>query len=60
MQFDAHELHHMYVHVPGYDLRKIPYKTHHEVNWWQWIRESKRLSGVSFLFEDRNKTGFEL
>lgn len=60
LHFDAHELHHMYVNVPGYDLGKIPYRTRNEVNWWQWIRASKRLSGVSFLFEDRNKTGFQL
>ena len=60
MHFDAHELHHMYVHVPGYDLRKIPYRTHGEVNWWKWIKGSKRLSGVAFLFSDRTKTGFEL
>ncbi len=60
MHFDAHELHHMYVYVPGYDLRKIPYRTHSEVNWWKWIKGTKRLSGVSFLFEDRTRTGFEL
>ena len=60
MHFDAHELHHMYVQVPGYDLGKIPYKTRHEVNWWQWIRGSRGLSGVAFLFGDRTRTGFEL
>lgn len=59
MHFDAHELHHMYVHVPGYDLRKIPYRTHNEVDWWNWIKGSKRLSGVSLLFEDSGRTGFE-
>lgn len=60
LHFDAHELHHMYVNVPGYDLRKIPYATHNEVNWWKWIRESKRLPGVLFLFSNRNQTGFKL
>ena len=60
MHFDAHELHHMYVHVPGYDLRKIPYRTNNEVDWWEWVKGSKRLSGVSFLFEDRTHTGFRL
>jgi fatty acid desaturase len=60
MHFDAHELHHMYVHVPGYNLRRIPYNTHNEVDWWEWIKGSKQLSGVSFLFEDRTRTGFEL
>ena len=60
MHFDAHELHHMYVRVPGYKLRKIPYTTHNEVHWWEWIKGSKRLSGVSFLFSNREQTGFEL
>ena len=60
MHFDAHELHHMYVNVPGYYLRKIPYKTHNEVDWWEWTRESRRLPGVSFLFKDRTQTGFSL
>ena len=60
IHFDAHELHHMYVHVPGYDLGRIPYRTHNKVNWWNWIKESRRLAGVSFLFEDRTVTGFEL
>lgn len=60
MHFDAHELHHMYVRVPGYNLRKIPYTTRNEVNWWEWIKGSKRLSGVSFLFCNREQTGFKL
>ena len=60
MHFDAHELHHMYVQVPGYDLGKIHYRTQSEINWWRWIRESKRLSGVSFLFGNRERTGFNL
>ena len=60
MHFDAHELHHMYVQIPGYDLRRIPYRTHNEVNWWDWIKQSKQLPGVVFFFADRTKTGFEL
>jgi fatty acid desaturase len=60
MHFDAHELHHMYVRVPGYDLGKIPYRTHHEVDWWKWIRGSRALSGVTFLFGNRTGTGFTL
>ena len=60
MHFDAHELHHMYVQVPGYDLGKIPYRPQHEVNWWTWIRGSRALSGVAFLFGDRTRTGFAL
>lgn len=60
MHFDAHELHHMYVRVPGYELGKIPYRTQHVVDWWTWIRGSRGLSGVDFLFGDRTRTGFAL
>jgi len=60
MHFDAHELHHMYVRVPGYDLGNIPYRTQHVVDWWTWIRGSRGLSGVDFLFGDRTRTGFAL
>lgn len=58
LRFDLHELHHMYVQVPGYDLARIPYRTHNEVGWWGWTREAKRLSGEDFLFGDRERTGF--
>jgi len=60
IHFDAHELHHMYTRVPGYDLRKIPYQTENEVDWWEWIRRSKGLSGETFLFKNRTATGFPL
>lgn len=60
MNFDAHELHHMYIKVPGYYLGRIDYKTKHSVNAWTWIKESKRMSGVKFLFQNRSITGFDL
>ena len=58
LRFDLHELHHMYVQVPGYDLARIPYRTCNEVDWWSWTRAAKRLSGEDFLFGDRERTGF--
>jgi omega-6 fatty acid desaturase (delta-12 desaturase) len=60
MHFDAHELHHMYVRVPGYDLGKISYQTRNTVDWWRWIRGSRGLSGVAFLFSDKNRSGVAL
>ena len=57
MHFDAHELHHMYPNVPGYRLRSIDYTPVNEVDWLRWIRAAKRLSGVQFLFSNRNDTG---
>lgn len=58
LRFDLHELHHMYVQVPGYDLARIPYRTGNEVNWWRWTLAAKQLSGEDFLFGDRERTGF--
>ena len=58
LRFDLHELHHMYVQVPGYDLHRIQYTTQNEVNWLDWTRDAKRLSGTDFLFGNREQTGF--
>ena len=58
LRFDMHELHHMYVQVPGYDLHRIPYAPQNEVGWLDWAREAKRLRGTDFLFGSREQTGF--
>lgn len=58
MHFDAHELHHMFVQVPGYRLRRINYHPSNEVDWWQWLRAAKKLTGVEFLFGRREESGF--
>ncbi len=53
MGFDAHELHHMYPHIPGYHLRSIAYIPANETHWLRWIIAAKRLSGTDFLFKNR-------
>jgi fatty acid desaturase len=60
LHFDAHELHHMYVRVPGYDLRRIGYRPGNEVDWWTWLKRAKALPGSIFLFQNRGQTGFDL
>ena len=60
LNMDAHELHHMYSSVPGYDLRKIDYVTENSVHWWQWLMKAKRLPGDVFLFQNRNESGFDI
>jgi len=57
LNFDAHELHHMYPFVPGYRLRGINYTPENEIGWWRWIREAKRLPGEVFLFQNRKQSG---
>ena len=58
--FDAHELHHMYPFVPGYDLRRIPYPTHNDIPWWAWLRAAKKVPGTVFLFQNRHQSGLDI
>jgi fatty acid desaturase len=60
LNFDAHELHHMYPFVPGYYLRRIPYQPEHEIGWREWVRLSKRMSGMVLLFQNRDDTGIRI
>ena len=60
MHFDQHGLHHMYPNVPGYLLSRIAWRVPNEVDWINWIRAAKRLSGVDFLFRHRDDTGAAL
>ena len=60
LHFDAHELHHMYVRVPGYRLSQIAYLPGNEVDWWTWLKGAKKLRGSVFLFQNRTHTGFDL
>ena len=58
--FDAHELHHMYPSVPGYHLRRIPYKPANEVDWWTWLKTVKRIRAEHFLFQNQNDSGIRI
>lgn len=60
LNLDAHELHHMYVQVPGYHLNRIRYVTGNELSWWQWLVRSKRVRGDVLLFQNRDQTGLEI
>jgi omega-6 fatty acid desaturase (delta-12 desaturase) len=60
LHFDAHELHHMYVRVPGYDLPRICHRPGNDVDGWTWLKGAKKLPGSVFLFQNRKQTGFEL
>ena len=60
LNFDAHELHHMYPFVPGYYLRRIPYSPENEIGWWHWVAGAKRLPGDVLLFQNRLDTGWDL
>ncbi|HYH98351.1 fatty acid desaturase family protein [Hyalangium sp.] len=60
LHFDAHELHHLYPSVPGYHLRRIPYRPPGEVDWWGWIRRARRMPAERFMFQNRNDTGEDL
>ena len=59
LNLDAHELHHMYVQVPGYFLRRIDYVPQNEIAWWKWVLKSKSVPGDVLLFQNREQTGWE-
>ena len=60
LNFDAHELHHMYPFVPGYYLDRIPYEPPNEIGWWQWVTHAKRVPADVLLFENRLHTGLDV
>jgi fatty acid desaturase len=60
LHIDAHELHHMYPFVPGYNLGAISYETENEIECWTWIRRARALPGEVFLFQNRLETGADI
>ncbi len=60
LNLDAHELHHMYPRVPGYDLHRIDYVPQNRIHWGRWLIRAKRLSGEVFLFQNRLQSGHHL
>jgi len=60
LHFDAHELHHMYPFVPGYELHAVPYTPAHEVPWTRWIPAARAIPGEQLFFQNRDETGFDL
>jgi fatty acid desaturase len=60
LNFGAHELHHMYVQVPGYCLDQIAYLPRHEMQWWRWLLKAKRVPGEVFLFQNQTLSGLDL
>lgn len=57
---NAHELHHVYPAVPGYQLHRIEKETPNSVDWWQWLRTVKSMPGEMFLFHNREETGLRI
>lgn len=60
LNFDAHELHHMYPFVPGYHLHRIAYVPGNEIGWRQWVRGAKQMRGDVLLFQNRRESGYHL
>jgi fatty acid desaturase len=60
LHMDAHELHHMYVQVPGFYLRRIDYVPTNEVHWRRWLAQAKRVPGEVFLFQNRTQSGLNI
>jgi fatty acid desaturase len=60
LNFDAHELHHMFPFVPGYYLDRVPYAPPNSIGVWAWIVGAKRLKAEVLLFDNRVGTGLDL
>ena len=60
LNFDAHELHHAFPTIPGYDLSKFPYDAANEISWWSFVWRSRLMRADVFLYQDRNDTGQDL
>ena len=60
LNFDAHELHHMYPAVPGYRLPEIDHPVQNEVSWAEWVPAARAVPGEVFLFQNRNQSGFDV
>ena len=60
LNFDAHELHHMYPSIPGYRLGAIDYQTQNAIGWWDWVWQSKRVPAATLMFKNRRDTGLTL
>jgi fatty acid desaturase len=57
LNVNAHELHHVHPHVPGYFLGRVPFAPRNESPGWRWILGARRLPGEVFLFQNRNQSG---
>lgn len=60
LNLDAHELHHVHPSIPGYSLHVLGRDTQNGVPWWKWLWAAKQVPGDVLLFQNRNKTGFDL
>ena len=60
LHFDAHELHHLYPAVPGYRLPEVRRPVRNEVSWATWVPAARAVPGEVFLFQNRDRSGFDV
>ncbi len=58
--FDQHELHHKYVHVPGYRLQQVADRQTQSMKWYPWVKEVRKIPGEIFLFKNRQQSQINL
>lgn len=53
--FNNHILHHLIPTMPGYQLSKIRMRNGNDQNWFEWLKEAKKIKGFDLLLsEERN------
>ena len=59
LNFDAHELHHMYPTSPGYRLGEIDYVPPNAISFWRFVWKAKTSQAVTLMFKNQNDTGWD-
>ena len=59
LNFDAHELHHMYPTTPGYRLGEIDYVPPNAISIWRFVWKAKTSAAATLMFKNQNDTGWD-
>jgi len=59
LNFDAHELHHMYPTVPGYRLTELNYQPPNAISFWKFVWKAKTSQAAILMFKNQRDTGWD-
>ena len=59
LNFDAHELHHMYPTTPGYRLGELDYQPPNAISFWRFVWKAKTSPAATLMFKNQNDTGWD-
>jgi len=59
LNFDSHELHHMYPTTPGYRLGEIDYRPPNAISFWRFVWRAKTSAAATLMFKNQKDTGWD-